>query len=413
MSSAQSPSASLQQRKHSRLRRLSVGLCVSLVSLLATLCLLEIAVRVFMPQDPKFWDERTVRQAEATPPHFLENIPHAYNRNYIGVPVSINSYGLRGDEIEVPKPANTFRIVGVGDSITFGYGIRLEDTFLKILEKRLNESASAETRYEVLNAGVEGTGLDYYYHFVSERAPALQPDMILIGLCLNDIADYSRAGAGSEGGSPQQKQPLTRKISNFLLEHSQLYMASYMQLKSALYGLGILDINKLQGYNFLPLEPPSAAQARAWDSSLRILSKLADFSRDHGCRLVVVVFPMEMQLSPATLQLYRDRYHIRIGDEPIAGVPQSRLKEIGAADEFTVVDLLPAFRAANSADLFLKNKAIRSDPVHPSVQGNLITAQEIYRVLQTSELRTGKVLPDLRQITPARQIRPSSGARGR
>lgn len=159
-------------------------------------------------------------------------------------------------------------------------------------------------------------------------------------------------------------------------------MASYMRLKSILYGVGILDINRLQGYSFLSLEPDSPLQEKAWDSTVQMLSKIVDSSRKDHYRLVLVVFPMEMQLSPAALHLYRDKLHVGLGPEAMSGEPQRRIQEFGAAHGITVIDLLPAFRTIDTGKLFLRNKAINLDPVHPSPFGNQIAAQEIFRVIE-------------------------------
>src|SRR5688572_16830141 len=38
-----------------------------------------------------------------------------------GVEVEVNSQGLRGPEVEVPKPEGRFRVVAMGDSVTYGH----------------------------------------------------------------------------------------------------------------------------------------------------------------------------------------------------------------------------------------------------------------------------------------------------
>jgi lysophospholipase L1-like esterase len=368
------------------LRRLLVHLGMSVVSIIATLLLLEVGVRIGSPQDLGYWDSRSFRRNLSTWPHFVENIPYG-TAKFIGVPVTINREGLRGDEISTPKPPHTTRLVAVGDSITFGYGITAEDTYAKVLEKRLNANASAVKRYEVLNGGTLGGSLGDYLHFLSQKAEKLQPDIVLIGLTLNDILVYSEEGGVSEADTQWQGQqlPVVRRFSHFLLRHSQLYMLIYSRLKSSLYDSGTLDINKVQGSNFVALSPPSVYQTQAWTSSLEMLSRIVAFCRSRGYRLVVVVFPMQMQMSAADLQFYREKYHLQLGDKTLSGDPQRRLKEFAKATGVTLVDLLPVYRAYDSKDLYLRNKMIPFDPTHPSAIGNKIAAEEIFGVIKHTE----------------------------
>src|SRR5215207_973150 len=55
------------------------------------------------------------------------------------ISVDINSHGLRGPETTYDKPAGTFRILNLGDSIVMGWGVRQEDTYGRQLELLLNE----------------------------------------------------------------------------------------------------------------------------------------------------------------------------------------------------------------------------------------------------------------------------------
>src|SRR5690242_8101430 len=149
-------------------------LMVVAAGIAAALLLLEGAVRIFLPADPDYYDSgKFTRHVVGT--RFHENIPGSSSASFIGVPVQINSLGLRGPEISVDKTPGTVRILGIGDSITFGYGVRSEETFLSLLERKLNNSKSS--RYEVLNSGVGATGLDYYYYVLRTKAPLLRPDV--------------------------------------------------------------------------------------------------------------------------------------------------------------------------------------------------------------------------------------------
>ena len=68
---------------------------------------------------------------------------HIPNRSafLMGVNVSINSQGLRDHEYSPDKPPGIYRIVMLGDSTTLGWGVPLEQTVAKILERELNRTA--------------------------------------------------------------------------------------------------------------------------------------------------------------------------------------------------------------------------------------------------------------------------------
>jgi len=72
--------------------------------------------------------------------------------------ICTNSRGFRDYEHSVEKPENSYRIIILGDSYTFGWGVELGETVPKQLEHMLNENSSG-TRYEVLNFGFPGIGL--------------------------------------------------------------------------------------------------------------------------------------------------------------------------------------------------------------------------------------------------------------
>ena len=52
--------------------------------------------------------------------------------------VRINSDGFRDKNYSIEKPNGVFRIVAIGDSLTFGFGVESEESYPKVLEKNLN-----------------------------------------------------------------------------------------------------------------------------------------------------------------------------------------------------------------------------------------------------------------------------------
>lgn len=103
---------------------------------------------------------------------------------------TINSAGFRDREFARAKPPGVFRIVAVGDSVTFGKAKSPEGSWPKALERLLNERGGS-TRFEVLNLGVTG----YNALQIAERLHTLglsyQPDLVLYGYVLNDPQEIS------------------------------------------------------------------------------------------------------------------------------------------------------------------------------------------------------------------------------
>lgn len=104
----------------------------------------------------------------------------------MGVDVKINSQGLRDYEYPLAKPTGTYRIMMIGDSTTFGWGDRLEDTAAKILERQLNGGAAAGKVFEVINAGVGNYDTVQEVTYYEMIGRAFHPDMVILVYFIND-----------------------------------------------------------------------------------------------------------------------------------------------------------------------------------------------------------------------------------
>src|SRR6266480_4460692 len=63
-------------------------------------------------------------------------------------PVHINSHGTRGADFQTQKPTNSFRILSLGDSRTFGWGLSEGETYSGVLQSLLQKQAPAGKRIE-------------------------------------------------------------------------------------------------------------------------------------------------------------------------------------------------------------------------------------------------------------------------
>ena len=100
---------------------------------------------------------------------------------------SMNSEGFRGSEFIKNKPDDTYRIITVGGSTTFGSGVTNENTWPKILEKKL-QNISKGKNIEVINAGIPAAASFIESKLIKEKLIHFKPDLIIIFDGNNDTA---------------------------------------------------------------------------------------------------------------------------------------------------------------------------------------------------------------------------------
>ncbi len=100
--------------------------------------------------------------------------------------VITNSQGLREAKFIAEKHPGTFRIVVIGDSITFGQGVNEKETYPRVLEQQLREK-SGWKNCEVVNVSRRGAGPGEYLRYLRLAIRKLNPDLIVLGFyTLND-----------------------------------------------------------------------------------------------------------------------------------------------------------------------------------------------------------------------------------
>jgi lysophospholipase L1-like esterase len=130
----------------------------------------------------------------------------------------LHIFDARGMRRHNPFPAkqiDSFRIIVVGDSLTYGVGVAEEETYCRVLEGLL----SREYRVEVLNLGILGLQSEDVVKVVKEFAPRLQPNLIIYGICLND---YLPSGSSQTQVEQAYAIPLPEWFKNFLIKNTRV-----------------------------------------------------------------------------------------------------------------------------------------------------------------------------------------------
>lgn len=204
--------------------------------------------------------------------------PAADPRGYFGesgrIDYSINAYGFRGPAPTTPKAEGVVRIACLGDSFTFGEGVRYEDAWPAVLGRELaGQPLEGYSGAESLNAGIQGNGLLDYLMWYGTRIEPLDPDIVVLCFFMNDLMETNE--------TIQINDQMHREAELTFLGRYSAVMAFVEQRRRA---------EQLQASLFQSIRKSFDDDGR---KTLRAaLAGLEDYSNEQGFRLLVVVFPM-------------------------------------------------------------------------------------------------------------------------
>jgi lysophospholipase L1-like esterase len=258
--------------------------------------------------------------------------------------VTINSRGLREREIPLGKPAGTFRILCLGDSVTFGHWVEAEEAYPRRLEERLQ--ARSTKRIQVINAGVPGYSPFQELTWLEEEGWAYEPDLVLLGFVLNDVveryvtlAEYGGSNTILGVDTTVRLGPVTRLVRRTAFHR---FVTSLM-----LTGARRREIYSVRQLFDEDLSPEIQG---AWEQTRDELDALAAATGDRGVSLVVLVFPFRFQIA-----------------QHMAPVPQRRVEAWGREAGVPVLDLTGVFARLGPQNGFL-------DHDHPTPAGHQAVA---------------------------------------
>ena len=215
-----------------------------------------------------------------------------------------NSRGLRGSrEYAVPRLGGVRRVLVLGDSFAWGFGVEDHEVFTAVLERNMPDT-------EVINLGVTGYQLPLEFQYLQEEGMRYEPDVVVIAICQNDLG-ASPGGpfvARGVGDARRQKDPsgtsgthLSRRLKRSLYRHSYLHAACVdgvnanktltraavrLGLKEELAGFERLDIN----LHAAMLEYPREVQESVERAKVDLL-RFDSFLRKRGARLIIALIP--------------------------------------------------------------------------------------------------------------------------
>jgi lysophospholipase L1-like esterase len=289
----------------------------------------------------------------------------------------ISSAGLRDDETPREKPAGTFRIAAIGDSLTHGSGGPRESAYPEQLEALLNARAgAARPRFEVLNFGVPGYDIGQVARRLRVLGLSFEPDVIVYGYVLNDPQAFSIEAEALRTLRDEAARYADADASHVVgrwLAHSRLYQLAreWAHRRDSLAMLRAQMPNdpayeaarsgdRVRYFRSIHSEGESAARLR------RGLDELAAIAREHRLPVLVVIFPLFGS-------------EAGVGPEALADVHQIVAVEASKRG-FAVLDLLPVYAGATRAF----GTEMKLDFMHPDALGHRVAATAIRSWLCTA-----------------------------
>lgn len=205
-----------------------------IISLSVGLLIGEFVIRIFFPQVTSpvqfFYDEKLGGMVPVPNQKGFKNHPKVYYYEYQN-----NDIGMRDTRQIADYNKYPYKILCLGDSFTYGWGVNDNETFAKILEKKINKDTIA-----VLNAGVSGVGTDYALKFFQVRGQELTPNTVIYFYFDNDINDnkanaYFHIENDSIIANEQNSYATVNSLKKNKLVDNKLY--NWLSSNSQLFGL--------------------------------------------------------------------------------------------------------------------------------------------------------------------------------
>lgn len=352
-----------------------------LCALILTVVCAEIGMRVYL--------NATKKQRYVYMPDYMQAYKLAENNKFVWwgndqhpefrTRQRVNRLGLLGPEVSVEKPADTFRILVLGDSYTEAFQVEEQDKYTTVLERQLNDYFSdKKIKIEVLNAGVRGYSPIVHYQSYKTRWAKLNPDLVIVQMYTNDVFEDNHMRARSfmdADGLPiklnyyftkdfvdndgqisfnPDTDYLNSRPHRKLLDWSRLYEYCFVKWTKAQFKS---DVNKMMrdkksyfdGYQFFILQDHPEEKTfgekdfrkRTMRDTEHYLSALKNLVEKDGAEFLFFYIPMEAQLK---LDHYGEISTVFFGGLQAGRRIDDMLEEYSSMNNVRFIDLLDTFQ---------------------------------------------------------------------
>jgi len=273
------------------------------------------------------------------------------------VTIAINQDGLR-DRSE-PAVDGKGRIVAVGDSMQFGWGVELPQTYLYIVEEGLSSDS-----VRVVKAGMPGVGTSDEAQWLQAHGDQYSPRMVIVSFFVgNDFVDCQMGGVLKQftvRDGLMVKRPLDKDDYSRLRETTEWIKRTSLLAQQSAQLVWIFERSFTSAKNrnvpgltaqnrwlweFFKIHlrdlPPETKQGI--ELAQGALDEIHAWAQRRNIPMLLLVIPRSFQIFEWDLRKWRDAY--RLTNEQLdLDRPQRVLRDWASAHSVSTLDLLPGFR---------------------------------------------------------------------
>ncbi|MCA9478408.1 MAG: SGNH/GDSL hydrolase family protein, partial [Nanoarchaeota archaeon] len=259
-----------------------------------------------------------------------------------------NSQGFFDYEHTFQKEDDIFRIIVIGDSVAYGWGVdTLNESFARVLERNLNDGAVNKT-YEVIVLAVPGYSSSQELELLDTQAKKYDPDLIIWSYVLNDPAYSMFHDSDGQLGRYFSRYPL--RLMHFFSEKW-----FFFQEERKAQSCSVED--RYDYYKRL--------HCVYWSDVNQTFIHLEEFSREENVPIIFMINPL---FDPKGVEEYSySSLHTKLADQ-------------ATADGLLVVDLMDKYKNYDFDDLRLDIDFY--DPWHPNAKGHRIIADYLSEIIE-------------------------------
>lgn len=293
-----------------------------------------------------------------------------------------NSLSLRGPEVDVSKPKDVFRIVVIGDSVTYGLYVNADQAFPAQIEKMLTGQKIDGRRIEVINAGVPAFTTYNELHLYRDKLKDFSPDLVILGFCMNDVVDpffhWSNMGEpdllipdaaipNSIYHAQQLRSDITGSFLRLLPEWSNLkrfFVVKHLSSKT-LATSKLTDDGKSYPV-YLALEQPLSIdvynnyESQEWQWLRRMVGELSESLKREKTDFLFLVLPLSYQIE---------------NDYPFS--PSANFEKFCTELQLECLDMLESMKGLPVPTVFQSIRSGYNDIWHLTPKGHKKVAKEL------------------------------------